>query len=225
MPGLSTRPGRGGPFDPRSRLTCPFAGVFPWGLLEFRQRDRAVGPEMVWRGASRFVTLSNDATTCNAGVPGEGPGRRTTMTRPNRSWRPGKGALACARSSWLSPGDRLGPWWDSGHRLVAFLAWPREWIAEKNAGLNWGNSIPRSKNFTPLPRLQDGRLRHQGVISQAAVWSALCPKPDRDRPNLALHKPGRCSSPGKAPRGLKPRVAGQPGDAAPKGRAWRPGKT
>ena len=82
----------------------------------------------------------------------------------------------------------LGPasasaWWDSGHRLVALVAWSRMDTATRVRVLKLLGQHPQvNKHFTPPDELRDQSMRNQWVISQAAVWSDLVRKTDRDRP-------------------------------------------
>jgi len=74
-------------------------------------------------------------------------------------------------------------WWDSGHRLVALVAWSRMDAATRGRVLQLLGQHPQAEEFfTPSEKLRGDSIRHQWTISQAAVWSDLVRKTDRDRP-------------------------------------------
>ena len=74
-------------------------------------------------------------------------------------------------------------WWDSGHRLVALVAWSRMDAATRSRVLRLLGQHPQvEKYFTPSEQLRGDSMRHRWLISQAAVWSDLVRKTDRDRP-------------------------------------------
>ena len=142
------------------------------------------------------------------------------MTRPNCSWRPGTACL-CAIILVVTPGI-ASAWWDSGHRLVALVAWSRMDVPTRMRVLRLLGQHPQvEKYFTPPARLQDGRLRHQWVISQAAVWSDLVRKSDRDRPTWHyINRPLFLSE--KARRSLQPRLRVNLATRLPKGASLAP---
>mgnify|MGYP002851101295 FL=1 len=137
------------------------------------------------------------------------------MRRPNCSWRPGTACL-CAIILVVTPG-MASAWWDSGHRLVALVAWSRMDVPTRTRVLGLLGEHPQvEKYFTPPARLQDGRLRHQWIISQAAVWSDLVRKSDRDRPTWHyINRPLFLSE--KARRSLQPRLRVNLATRLPKG--------
>ena len=130
----------------------------------------------MWQVGYQYVTLSELTTTCNAACHG-----KTPMNPPNC-----RGRLLTAGLVAMLLG--LGPasasaWWDSGHRLVALVAWSRMDTSTRARVLKLLGQHPQAKEyFTPSEKLQNDSMRHQWVMSQAAVWSDLVRKTDRDRP-------------------------------------------
>ena len=131
---------------------------------------------MVWQGERGYVTLSKLTTNCNAASHGDMP------MRPSDRLRRPLTALLVAMLLGLGPAS-ASAWWDSGHRLVALVAWSRMDAATRVRVLKLLGEHPQiNKYFTPPDELQDESMRNQWIISQAAVWSDLVRKTDRDRP-------------------------------------------
>ncbi len=126
------------------------------------------------------------------------------MTKPNCG---GRLLTACLWAIILvaTPG-LASAWWDSGHRLVALVAWSRMDVPTRTRVIRLLGQHPQvEKYFTPPARLQDGPMRHQWIISQAAVWSDLVRKTDRDRPTWHyINRPLFLTE--KARRALGPRL-------------------
>ncbi|MFP6769593.1 MAG: S1/P1 nuclease [Planctomycetaceae bacterium] len=78
----------------------------------------------------------------------------------------------------------VSAWWDSGHRIVALVAWSQMSPAVRSRVLAALDHHPQAREyFTPPPKFQGGiEFQRQWIISQAAVWSDLVRKTDRDRP-------------------------------------------
>ena len=78
----------------------------------------------------------------------------------------------------------VSAWWDSGHRIVALVAWSQLSPAARSRVLSLLGRHPQARQyFTPPGDLPGGvEFQQQWIISQAAVWSDLVRKTDRDRP-------------------------------------------
>ncbi|MDC0175619.1 S1/P1 nuclease [Planctomycetaceae bacterium] len=103
------------------------------------------------------------------------------MTQPNRGRRLlAAGLVLLLVSGWPAPARS---WWDSGHRLVALIAWDRMDVTTRMRVLRLLGKHPQAeKYFTPDKQVQGVQMRHRWIVSQAAVWSDLVRKTDRDRP-------------------------------------------
>ena len=103
------------------------------------------------------------------------------LPQPNRGRRiVVVGLVLLLVSSWSAPARS---WWDSGHRLVALVAWDRMNATTRMRVLKLLGKHPQAeKYFTPGEQVQGVQLRHRWIVSQAAVWSDLVRKTDRDRP-------------------------------------------
>jgi len=103
------------------------------------------------------------------------------MTQPNRGRRLlTAGLILLLVSGWPAPARS---WWDSGHRLVALIAWDRMDATTRMRVLRLLGKHPQAeKYFTPDKQVQGVQMRHRWIVSQAAVWSDLVRKTDRDRP-------------------------------------------
>ncbi len=131
---------------------------------------------MVWQVDCDYVTLSKLTTNCNAASHGDLP---MNQSKPRRRL-----LTAAVVAMLLGLGSAsASAWWDSGHRLVALVAWSRMDTATRVRVLKLLGQHPQVKeHFTPPDELRDPSMRHQWIISQAAVWSDLIRKTDRDRP-------------------------------------------
>lgn len=103
------------------------------------------------------------------------------MTQRNRGRRLlAVGLVLLLVSVWPAPARS---WWDSGHRLVALIAWDRMDANTRMRVLKLLGKHPQAeKYFTPDKQVQGVQMRHRWIVSQAAVWSDLVRKTDRDRP-------------------------------------------
>ncbi len=83
----------------------------------------------------------------------------------------------------LAHSETAVAWWDSGHRIVALIAWRQLEADERQSVLKVIGQHPQvEKYFTPQRDPVSESFRQQWVISQAAVWSDMVRKTDRDRP-------------------------------------------